>query len=878
MNEVCENRIAEEHIYLEQRLAILPELGLQKKQMVLDYYNHGLVLFGEQAGLFDYDEHNILYGIYTYNTNYMFLFAETDLGKSAINVMEDTTLNMPVMLDSLQDNYLYLCSGNHQMNRHFSSVSLDMLIANDDNEVIFIDVKGLGSEYAVFNKLTSTEHVSIWSTTPQVSSGLDELESWISSVYSENLADRYGSLSEYNASHERKKPEKYIFINDLKSNIEMKDFERFIRIVKNGRKAGVYVLASSTLDDISDRHFSEVFGEIQLEMQIIAVENMSVKLKENALIRLNTSIERNKLDTVFSLLRGKKEQKEIIPLERYLPQSNDWHKLRADKEIVIPFGIDSNGKIAVLKISSEKPYTMIIGDPRHGKSKLMHTIIMMATSRYSEDEVKIAVMDLKDGAEFNVYAKAGLRSVECVVNDEDPDAMLSFLKYYVAQMHSRQELFERMEEATGVIIQKYEDYRETNSNFGDVMPEMPRLILLIDEFQTLFDGASSSLLMSELVRKGATYGIHVVLSSQRALSSNPRNGFTADLKDYFTSRFVFKCPQSAAKTVLSDRCADTGRENSGIHKAALLGKGHVIYNSYMGQTETDNVDVQCFYPSTELVARFVQVLEKMKGGAPKILLKKNAKSIYNSLPADGSVHIGNSVRLHHDLATGSNDYIRDDMTVSFSMESILKNMIVTGNDVRVVDSIIGAIKYFSDTNTEYVLLNILGSTEKLEEVKESSYFKVKVYSDIGSQMKALEECATLDGERYVVNLLVEPDLYEEYAQSLGGLRKSSGVEVLKSVLSKNQKMFSVLYSKSFKNLRNSMQYVISESPVHIASVGDHENVRMSMSENIHLATGDFDVPRKDSIKAYYYNKDTEKYGKMIMYRRELSAKSYEALL
>ena len=878
VNEVCENRIAEEHIYLEQRLAILPELGLQKKQMVLDYYNHGLVLFGEQAGLFDYDEHNILYGIYTYNTNYMFLFAETDLGKSAINVMEDTTLNMPVMLDSLQDNYLYLCSGNHQMNRHFSSVSLDMLIANDDNEVLFIDVKGLGSEYAVFNKLTSTEHVSIWSTTPQVSSGLDELESWISSVYSENLADRYGSLSEYNASHERKKPEKYIFINDLKSNIEMKDFERFIRIVKNGRKAGVYVLASSTLDDISDRHFSEVFGEIQLEMQIIAVENMSVKLKENALIRLNTSIERNKLDTVFSLLRGKKEQKEIIPLERYLPQSNDWHKLRADKEIVIPFGIDSNGKIAVLKISSEKPYTMIIGDPRHGKSKLMHTIIMMATSRYSEDEVKIAVMDLKDGAEFNVYAKAGLRSVECVVNDEDPDAMLSFLKYYVAQMHSRQELFERMEEATGVIIQKYEDYRETNSNFGDVMPEMPRLILLIDEFQTLFDGASSSLLMSELVRKGATYGIHVVLSSQRALSSNPRNGFTADLKDYFTSRFVFKCPQSAAKTVLSDRCADTGRENSGIHKAALLGKGHVIYNSYMGQTETDNVDVQCFYPSTELVARFVQVLEKMKGGAPKILLKKNAKSIYNSLPADGSVHIGNSVRLHHDLATGSNDYIRDDMTVSFSMESILKNMIVTGNDVRVVDSIIGAIKYFSDTNTEYVLLNILGSTEKLEEVKESSYFKVKVYSDIGSQMKALEECATLDGERYVVNLLVEPDLYEEYAQSLGGLRKSSGVEVLKSVLSKNQKMFSVLYSKSFKNLRNSMQYVISESPVHIASVGDHENVRMSMSENIHLATGDFDVPRKDSIKAYYYNKDTEKYGKMIMYRRELSAKSYEALL
>lgn len=878
VDEVCENRIAEENTYLEQRLAIFPELGLQKKQLVLEYYNHGLALFEEQTGLFDYEEHQILYGIYTYRTNYLFLFAETDLGKNATNVMEDATLSLPVMLDTLQDNYFYLCSGNNQMARHFSAISLELLMTNDDSEMIFIDVKGLGSEYAVFNKLTPMEHVSIWSTSLQVSSGLDELESWISSVYSENLADRYGSLSEYNASHERKKPEKYIFINDLKSNIEKKDFEKFIRIVKSGRKAGVYVIAASPLDDLSDRRFSEMFGEIQLEMQVIAVENMSVKLKENALIRLNAKIERNKLDTVFSLLRGKKEQGEIIPLEKYLPQSDEWHTLRADKEIVIPFGIDSNGKVAVLRISSEKPYTMIIGDPRHGKSKLMHTIIMMATSRYSEDEVKIAVMDLKDGAEFNVYAKAGLRSVECVVNDEDPDAMLSFLKYYVAQMHSRQELFEKMEEATGVIIQKYEDYRATNASFNNVMPEMPRLVLLIDEFQTLFDGAASSLFMSELVRKGATYGIHVVLSSQRALSSNPRNGFTADLKDYFTSRFVFKCPQSAAKTVLSDRCADTGRENSGIHKAALLGKGHVIYNSYMGQTEADNVDVQCFYPSTELVAQFVQVLEKIKGGAPKILLRKNAKSIYNSLPADGSVHIGNSVRLHHDLATGSEDYIRDDMTVSFSMESVLKNMIVTGTDVRVVDSLIGAIKHFSDTNAEYVLLNILGSAEKLKEVKESSYFKVKVYAGIDFQMRALEECANLDGESYVVNLLVEPDLYEEYAQSLGGLRKSSGVEMLKSVLSKKQKMFSILYSKSFKNLRNSMQYVISESPVHIVSVGDYENVRMSMSENIHLIAGDFDVPKKDSIKAYYYNKDTEKYGKIIMYRGELSAESSEALL
>lgn len=865
VDETCETRIVEENLHLEQKLALLPEQIVEKRTQVLDAYNRGLALLDEETALYDYANYGILYGVYTYSTNYMSLLAETDLSKNEAIVMNDTSMNAPVCLDSLQSNYLYICSGMNYINQHFTSLSLDLLMENNDSEVIFVDVKGLGSEYAVLNKLTSTEHVKIWSTSSQVTAGLDELETWISAIYSENLADRYNSLVEYNASHERKKTEKYVFINDLKANIGQRDSEKFIRIVKNGKRAGVYVLAVSTLNDISDRRFGEVFAEIQLDMQVIAVDEMSVRIKENAYIILNARIDHNKLDTVFSLLQEKKEQREIIPLGKYFLQSDEWHKLRADKEVIIPFGIDSNGKIAELRISSEKPYTMIIGDPRHGKSKLMHAIIMMATSRYSENEVKIAVMDLKDGAEFNVYAKAGLKSVECVVNDEDPDAMLSFLKYYVAQMHIRQELFERMEESSGVIIQKYEDYREANANIGDIMSAMPRLILLIDEFQTLFDGASSSMFMSELVRKGATYGIHVILSSQRALSSNPRNGFTADLKDYFTNRFVFKCPQSAAKTVLSERCADTGSENSGIYKASMLGKGHVIYNAYMGQNELDNREVQCFYPSTDLVAQFVQVLSVMKGGASKVLLKKNAKSNHGYSPADGRVHLGDSVRLYHDVATGSDDYIRDNMTVSFSMESFLKNMIVTGNDVRVLDSLVGAIKHFADVNQKTVLLNILGSTEKLKVCTESRYFKVAFYQDIASQMDALENDNNIGEFGYAINLLMEPDSYEEFTQSPGGLRKSKGAEVLESVLSNGESMFSIVYSKNFKNIRNSLQYIMNAAPVHIVSVGDYENVRMSMSENIRLAPCDFDVPRKDSIKAYYYNKDTEKYGKMIMF-------------
>lgn len=869
--QTAKRRIREERACLEQKLAVLPGQMREKKQQVLELYHRGLQALSEETGIFQRPERGILYGFYTYRTRHMPLLRETDLNKMEVNTRDDTSFQVPVYLDSLQGDYLYVYSGKHPLNDHFISTALDLLLTNGENEVIFVDVKGIGSEYAVLNKLTAAGQVEIWSTENQVAAGLIALENWILSVYRETLADRYYSVEEYNATQKRKKPETYIFIHDIKANIDKNDFEKLIRIVKNGKRAGVYVIAAVALEDCQDRMLYEVFQEIQADMQRIAIEDMVIPIRKNASVMLKTGVDRRKLNTVYSYLEEKRKQQEIIPLGKYLPPAGHWHEMSAEKEIVIPFGMDTNGKTAVLKFSSEKPYAMIIGDPRHGKSKLMHAMIMMATSRYSEKEVKVGVMDLKDGAEFNIYARAGLQAVECVMNDEDPDAMLSFLKYYVAQMHSRQELFERMEEATGSVVQKYEDYRAANRHFAAGMPAMPRLLLLIDEFQTLFDGAASSLFMSELVRKGATYGIHVVLSSQRAVSSNPRNGFSTDLKDYFTSRFVFKCPQSAAKTVLSDRCADTGRENSGIHKAALLKPGYVIYNSYMGQNEADNREVQCFYASTELVARFVQVLAILKGGAPEILRKKNAKSEYPKAEAlDGNVYLGDSVKLHCDLATGSNDFIKDDMTVSFSMESALKNILVTGNDVRVVESLVGAVKRFAEQNKEPVLLQVFGETESLKKIAESQYFQMTEYRNTEEQLETLKnlEKSELESDEdrgYTVNLFLEPDQYEEYMQSPGGLRKSRGVELLKKAFTSREKGFSIVCSKNFKNIRNTMPYLVNEVPVRIVSVGDYENLRMSTSENVHFTAGDFDIPRRDAIKAYYYNKETEKHGKMVMY-------------
>lgn len=66
---------------------------------------------------------------------------------------------------------------------------------------------------------------------------------------------------------------------------------------------------------------------------------------------------------------------------------------------------------------------------------------------------------------------------------------------------------------------------------------------MIDEYQSLFEGnTETAALLSELVRKGRTYGVHLIMASQRGVSESARNTFTAELKDHFSTRLVFRCP------------------------------------------------------------------------------------------------------------------------------------------------------------------------------------------------------------------------------------------------------------------------------------------------------------------------------------------------
>ena len=149
--------------------------------------------------------------------------------------------------------------------------------------------------------------------------------------------------------------------------------------------------------------------------------------------------------------------------------------------------------------------------------------------------------------------------------------------------------------------------------------------------------------------------------------------------------------------------------------------------------------------------------------------------------------------------------------------------------------------------------------------------EVFCHKTIQEQLEELaRQIEDMSGE-FCVNVFMEPDKYSEFAQSVGSIRSNPNVDLLKKVLDRTERHegVTIAYCRSYKSMRSSMAYFPGYAPIRITAVGDMENLRCAMSDSTHLTGGEFNVPGRDAVKAYYYNKDTEKMGKVILYRPEI---------
>lgn len=736
------------------------------------------------------------------------------------------------------DRSVLLLTDNTAPHALFCSLALDLLKSDPAAVVHLADPAHCGNAYKdVFAAFTPSGRAEIWCSAQDFTRGIEAL-------------CRAAAENAPNAMH-------YVFIENMEQNIPEQMLEDLIRLMRANTCVRVLV---SVRKAISLPHgFQQKFPALVQNAACCTAKSSGIYISEDVFTVPPEDLPARRA-AALSAVTAQVKKAAVLPLNARLPHAEGWQKKSSEAGISLPIGqSDVTRQPVTLAFTEEKPYALVIGDVNSGKSALLHTVALQIFANYTPDEVKLAIADFKEGAEFALYGASRLPAVEAVVENDDPDCAASFLRYYVSELHRRQTCFTTLSAETGRLIRKYETYRAVQRETGALSEILPRILLMIDEYQSLFEGnTETAALLSELVRKGRTYGVHLIMASQRGVSESARNTFTAELKDHFSTRLVFRCPPAAARRLFIDRAVDTGRENTGIAAAVLLKTGHALLNDEAGQTERATVSVQCFYAGDDLIGRMCSLLPRVNGTGETAWLRYNAASraAPSALP-HGEVTFGDSVCLHKDRAASDADSLKDDGLVSFTPNGT--HILCTGSDLRVPASVLCSAARFAEQEGLSLHIFCAESHPLLRLCPETA----TVYTTLAAQREALSR-QLREGQNRAVNVFLEMSAEKEFTQPLGTLRPSADAALLKNAVAHSR--LSVVFERRCKIVRSELPQLLALAPIHITAVGDNENLRAALPDTARITATAFDVPQKDSIHAYYCNRDTEKWGKIVLFQ------------
>ena len=742
-----------------------------------------------------------------------------------------------------------------------------------------VDCTHLGSKYSVFTTVEGeddSKRINVIRTNMGLKDTLDSLSEYIIESNTHYLRNEYQSIEEYNAVSTTKRKIQLLFISNISEITSSDMLSKLITIMRNGGRCGVHTFVAISRDEfqvsnyVSQTRVNAISAINDLCDQIFMSSNGNLSFG-NGLPQFIApqTIRPEVITSILKSCVAADETQITLPFADYMISEDRFFTETCYEEVTLPIGLDEQGNEYSLRLNQESAYVLIGGNPACGKSSLLHTIILQCITRYSPQNLQVYVADLKDGAEFDVYAQRGVQSVKVVLDDSEADIASSFLSFIKANVELRLSRFNDLQQQSGQIVKNIEQFYNIN-NARRYVDNLPRMLLIIDEFQSLFDSSrETGSITNWLVRMCRTVGIYIIMASQRAQgdSAATANSFGSQTKEYFIYRGIMKLPYSGAREIMSEHCSDTNRTNPAIRKAQTLKKGQIIVNSNMGATEEDNRLIQCYYPSSDLIASICDSVSQKQGMIPGIILNSEKAVDYASANVINhpNIVLGESNRLFYDTCNNNTDPFRDDFYVAMNHQ-LIRRVFVCGIDERVISSVFWSVvlRYIaqSPTNTR---VNILAANNTLESlsIPDDIICTMHIASD-ASEFVTYGNTQIREG-KYVVNLLINPHEYSLLSYDSFS-SPSSTVEKLCSFWN-DSKSFTIVASNDYRKTKEDCVYCDSEIPHRIISVGNIASIRsvMSLDAAEKVKESPFNVIRPNVVKAYYYNKQTDKVGRFRLF-------------
>ncbi len=604
-------------------------------------------------------------------------------------------------------------------------------------EVILVDALSLGGIFNLVRRLLDKDNDFIYqqrilTESEEIKEALKYLYEYLKVNLQEKLAG-FKDFAHYNEIKEDQLPLKALFLSgvDALSSDALYYLEKIMRFgSKNGVLSFVNLESEKNKSAEDLKRYAEFFKDRTsferlkyLNVEVINDHGIQSQHMQDFATKIKAYYEQKK--------QVKRELKDLQEEQKFWIQSSQF-------EVSVPVGWDINHKEVCFEIGEAQNHTLICGRSGSGKSNFLHVLIQNLAFYYAPNEVQLFLLDYKEGVEFNAYADpAILEHARLVSVASSVSFGVSFLSWLDKEMKKRGELFKQFN------VKDLSDYRKHG--------EMPRLIVVIDEFQVLFSDSATKekerveRYLNTILKKGRSYGVHLILATQTMRGS----GITS-LMSQIANRIALAMDAEDSESILSDDVACELVRPEGIFNN---NGGHQKYHTKMSIPKAPD-------DFTPFIKRIHKEFNQ-RNLAPiehKIYNGETALEMPNTLKA-------NEMRLHLGKEV---DYEQKDLIVEF--ESNESHLLVVNQDLNARIALMKLFaQNFKTANKELLFYNAEKRlVRELDELKK--HHITPMQSPLGS---VLDTAMSPNSVLMIDNLNEAKELHDKI-----------GVEKLKSFLEK----------------------------------------------------------------------------------------------
>lgn len=397
----------------------------------------------------------------------------------------------------------------------------------------------------------------------------------------------------------------FVFAADFPNKYDRRAIEALQSIANTGMPAGVYLFiqynqSNELPRDMSMDNFKNAFYVDASNLsKSYSIGGCSFRLRSD-------SVPEERLQgLMFRKLGETKPPERIINWDDVATiDQKDWWTCNSGTIISTPMGLIGSGSelnvwFGVNRDGQPCAHGMLGAMTGSGKSNLYHVLIAGLATRYGPEELRLYLIDGKNGVEFQYYRD--LPHAEVISLRSSPELSRSVLAELIDEMKHRNDMF------TSVGVSDLPAYRAQGQTAG----KLPRILLLIDEYQELFEGDKEGVASDYLLRlaqQGRSAGIHMLLASQRFGAAGMLNQ-----KGVFGNIHLRMAMQMARDDI--EALTEFGRNGKSLIATCDL-PGKIVFNDRSGDDDSNRLG-KVAYLTPEQRTEIVNILMEKAQGLPE---------------------------------------------------------------------------------------------------------------------------------------------------------------------------------------------------------------------------------------------------------------------